>query len=54
MSSITINGQTHGLPQDPRTTLLDFMHQHLQLFGAKKAVTTASAAHVLYWWTANA
>lgn len=36
MSSITINGQTHALPQDPRTTLLDFMHQHLQLFGAKK------------------
>ncbi len=36
MSSITINQQEYALPSDPRTTLLDFLHQHLHLFGARK------------------
>lgn len=36
MAAITINGQEYPLPDDPRTTLLDFLHQHLKLFGAKK------------------
>lgn len=36
MSEITINGTDYPLPQDPRTTLLDFLHQHLALFGSKK------------------
>ena len=33
---ITINDETHDLPQDPRTTLLDFLRQHLHLTGTKK------------------
>ena len=33
---ITINDETPDLPQDPRTTLLDFLRQHLHLTGTKK------------------
>jgi xanthine dehydrogenase YagT iron-sulfur-binding subunit len=36
MSYITVNGVNHRLPEDPRTTLLDFLHQNLQQFGTKK------------------
>ena len=33
---ITINSQTHELPDDPRVTLLDFLRDHLRLTGSKK------------------
>ena len=33
---ITINDETHDLPHDPRTTLLDYLRQHLHLTGTKK------------------
>lgn len=36
MAVLTINGQEYALPDDPRTTLLDFLHQHVKLFGTKK------------------
>ncbi|WP_137168434.1 (2Fe-2S)-binding protein [Salinimonas lutimaris] len=36
MPDITINGRAYALPEDPRTTLLDFLHQELAMFGAKK------------------
>ncbi|WJG08092.1 2Fe-2S iron-sulfur cluster-binding protein [Aliiglaciecola sp. LCG003] len=36
MSTISINGVNHPLPDDPRTTLLDFLHQELASFGTKK------------------
>lgn len=36
MPDIRINGLSHQLPSDPRTTLLDFLHQNLQAFGTKK------------------
>lgn len=36
MSEITVDGVNHSLPEDPRTTLLDFLHQNLQKFGSKK------------------
>ena len=36
MSAIHINGESYPLPDDPRTTLLDFLHQNLSLFGTKK------------------
>lgn len=36
MTSIVINGEAHDLPDDPRTTLLDFLHQHLGCYGTKK------------------
>lgn len=36
MSAIHINGESYPLPEDPRTTLLDFLHQNLSLFGTKK------------------
>jgi xanthine dehydrogenase YagT iron-sulfur-binding subunit len=35
-TSISINGVSYALPSDPRTTLLDFLHQNLELFGTKK------------------
>lgn len=36
MPAVSINGQAHPLPDDPRTTLLDFLQQHLTLTGTKK------------------
>ncbi len=36
MTTLNLNGKDVSLPQDPRTTLLDFLHQHLSLFGTKK------------------
>ncbi|WP_218418430.1 (2Fe-2S)-binding protein [Alteromonas lipotrueae] len=36
MSTLFINEEAYPLPEDPRTTLLDFLHQHLSMFGAKK------------------
>jgi xanthine dehydrogenase YagT iron-sulfur-binding subunit len=34
--TITINGSAVELPDDPRVSLLDFLREHLHLFGAKK------------------
>ena len=31
MTTLNLNGKDVSLPQDPRTTLLDFLHQHLFL-----------------------
>ena len=36
MATLRLNGKDVSLPEDPRTTLLDFLHQHLSLFGTKK------------------
>ena len=36
MATLKLNGSDVSLPDDPRTTLLDFLHQHLSLFGTKK------------------
>ncbi|GAA3391349.1 2Fe-2S iron-sulfur cluster-binding protein [Cryptosporangium minutisporangium] len=33
---LTVNGVTHHLTVDPRTTLLDVLREHLELTGAKK------------------
>jgi len=33
---LTINGQPHALPADPRVTLLDFLREHAGLTGTKK------------------
>jgi xanthine dehydrogenase YagT iron-sulfur-binding subunit len=33
---ITVNGSPAPLPDDPRVSLLDFLREHLHLFGAKK------------------
>ncbi|ARP84719.1 (2Fe-2S)-binding protein [Bordetella genomosp. 8] len=33
---ISVNGQTHDLNLDPRTTLLDALREHLHLTGTKK------------------
>jgi xanthine dehydrogenase YagT iron-sulfur-binding subunit len=33
---LTVNGQTHRLALDPRTTLLDALREHLGLTGSKK------------------
>jgi xanthine dehydrogenase YagT iron-sulfur-binding subunit len=35
-TSLTVNGQTHSLDLDTRTTLLDMLREHLQLTGSKK------------------
>ena len=34
--TIHINGSTAEIPDDPRVSLLDFLREHLHLFGAKK------------------
>ncbi len=34
--SLTINGQSHALVIDPRTSLLDTLREHLKLTGTKK------------------
>jgi len=34
--ALTVNGTTHHLTVDPRTTLLDALREHLRLTGAKK------------------
>jgi xanthine dehydrogenase YagT iron-sulfur-binding subunit len=34
--ALRINGQTHQLRLDPRTTLLDALREHLALTGSKK------------------
>jgi len=34
--TITINGESHPLPRDPRTSLLDYVRDHLGLTGSKK------------------
>jgi xanthine dehydrogenase YagT iron-sulfur-binding subunit len=34
--TLTVNGQTHTLDLDPRTTLLDALREHLALTGSKK------------------
>ena len=36
MATLNLNGRDVSLPDDPRTTLLAFLHQHLSLFGTKK------------------
>ena len=33
---LSVNGQTHDVNLDPRTTLLDALREHLQLTGTKK------------------
>ncbi len=33
---ITVNSQSHELPDDPRVSLLDFLRVHLGLTGTKK------------------
>ena len=35
-TSLSVNGQTHDLDLDPRTTLLDALREHLHLTGTKK------------------
>ena len=35
-TSLTVNGRTHDLALDPRTTLLDAIREHLDLTGTKK------------------
>jgi len=35
-TTITINGNAVALPDDPRVSLLDFLREHLHLFGTKK------------------
>lgn len=35
-TTLTVNGQAHGLDLDPRTTLLDALRHHLELTGSKK------------------
>ena len=34
--TITVNGSTVALPDDPRVSLLDFLREHLRLTGTKK------------------
>src|SRR5436305_13555684 len=34
--TLTVNGKTHDLRIDPRTTLLDCLREHLHLTGSKK------------------
>lgn len=34
--SITVNGSSASLPEDPRVSLLDFLREHLRLTGTKK------------------
>jgi xanthine dehydrogenase YagT iron-sulfur-binding subunit len=34
--SINVNGSTAELPSDTRVSLLDFLREHLQLYGSKK------------------
>ena len=34
--NLTVNGATHALMLDPRTTLLDLLREHLDLTGTKK------------------
>ncbi len=36
MTKLTVNGQSHTLELDPRTTLLDALRDHLDLTGSKK------------------
>ena len=36
VQEITVNGAAHALPEDPRTSLLDFLRHHLKLTGTKK------------------
>ncbi len=36
VDSITVNGTTHPMPDDPRVSLLDFLRQHIGLTGTKK------------------
>ena len=36
MATLNLNGKDVSIPDAPRTTLLDFLHQHLSLFGTKK------------------
>ncbi|KAA8605355.1 hypothetical protein AL036_19470 [Salipiger aestuarii] len=36
MTKLTVNGQSHTLALDPRTTLLDALRDHLDLTGTKK------------------
>ena len=34
--ALTVNGETHRLELDPRTSLLDALREHLHLTGTKK------------------
>ena len=34
--TLSVNGRTHSLALDPRTTLLDTLREHLSLTGTKK------------------
>jgi xanthine dehydrogenase YagT iron-sulfur-binding subunit len=36
MTRLTVNGKTHALELDPRTTVLDALREHLHLTGTKK------------------
>ncbi len=41
--TLHFNGRQHDVDLDVRTTLLDALRDHLELPGAKKGATTASA-----------
>jgi xanthine dehydrogenase YagT iron-sulfur-binding subunit len=41
---LQINGHSHSLTLDPRTTLLDALREHLALTGSRRVAITANAA----------
>ena len=47
--TLQVNGATHRLSVDTRTTLLDALRERLGLTGAKTAATTGSAAPAAPW-----
>jgi hypothetical protein len=49
--SITVNGLSEMLPDDPRVSLLDFLRECLRLHGTKKGCDQGAAAPVRYWPT---
>ena len=46
--SMTVNGQAVTREVEPRTLLVDFLRQHLDLTGTTSAATPASAACVVH------
>lgn len=47
--TLRVNGKSHQLDVDTRTTLLDALRENLHLTGSKKAVIMGSAVPVPYW-----
>jgi xanthine dehydrogenase YagT iron-sulfur-binding subunit len=49
LTTLTVNGETHSLPLEPRVSLLDALREHLDLTGSKKGCDQGTCGACTVW-----